>query len=225
MTQITLWEVIKKFCALNSRPKKYFKCFEVGHQNFVHSHLITKLHSSILVFCFFWNIFYHLSRLMCNLSLTCLLCSLWSWGSIWTACFWTCATILRWVEFHCARCWTSAANTLGTPLATPPSPTSENWSDWYWEAYPRYVPHFFDVEQLEHSEIFSLFLPHRFIPGNEGWNNSYVISFFFFFPAVCILSCFSTPVLCFILFFLLPISFFSSAGRPADGQGVSSRAQ
>lgn len=133
---------------------------------------------------------------MCNLSLTCLLCSLWSWGSIWTACFWTCATMLRWVEFRCARCWTSAANTLGTPLATLPSPTSENWSDWYWEAYPRYVPHFFDVEQLEHSEIFSLFLPYHFIPGNEGWNNSYVFSCFFF-PCCLHSVLFFTPVLCF----------------------------
>lgn len=33
-------------CTLNK--EKYFKCFEVAHQSFIHSHLITKLHLSIL---------------------------------------------------------------------------------------------------------------------------------------------------------------------------------
>lgn len=141
---------------------------------------------------------------MRNLSLTCLLCSLWSWGSIWTACFWTCATMLRWVEFRCARCWTSAANTLGTLLVTPPSPTSENWSDWYWEAYPRYVPHFFDVEQLEHSEIFSFFCSTASFQAmrDEITVMFLVFSFFFLLSAFC-------PVFhpCSLFSFIFPASY------------------
>lgn len=116
--------------------------------------------------------------------------------------------MLLWVEFRCARCWTSAANTLGTPLAIPPSPTSENWSDWYWEAYPRYVPLLFDVEQLEHSWILSFFFFYPFITGNEVWTNSYVI--ILFFPSVCILSiCFSPLFFVFCFFFFLLILFLS----------------
>lgn len=68
---------------------------------------------------------------------------------------------------------------------------------------------------------FLFFLPYPFITGNEAWADSYVISFFVF-PSVCILFCFS-PLFSFIC--LLRVSFFSSAGWSADGQGVSSRAQ
>lgn len=158
----------------------------------------------------------------------CVLCSLWSWGSTWTACSSTCATMLLWVGSRCARCWTSAANTSGTPPATPPSPTSENWSDWSWEAYPRSAPCLFDVEHLGHSGIFSLFffLPYPFITGNEAWASSYIISYLVVFFSCCVHSVlFFTLVLCFLLFFLLRISSCSSAGRAADWQGVSSRAQ
>lgn len=163
---------------------------------------------------------------MCNLSLTCLLCSLWSWGSIWTACFWTCATMLRWVEFRCARCWTSAANTLGTPLVIPPSPTSENWSDWYWEAYPRYVPHFFDVEQLEHSEIFSFFCPTTSFQAMRDKITVMLLVFFFFFSAVCILSCFSP--LFFVFFYFsccLSHSFPQLDGLLTDRESLPERSK
>lgn len=51
--------------------------------------------------------------------------------------------MLHWVECRCARCWTSAANTLETPIATLPSPISENWSGWCLAVFPRYTVFFF----------------------------------------------------------------------------------
>lgn len=63
--------------------------------------------------------------------------------------------MLHWVECHCARCWTSAASTLETPVVTLPSPISENWSGWYWAAFPRYAVFcIFNVGQIQHSCLF-----------------------------------------------------------------------
>lgn len=155
----------------------------------------------------------------------CVLCSLWSWGSIWTACFWTCVMMLRWVEFRCARCWTSAANTLGIPLVTPPSPTSENWSAWYSEAYPRYVSLSFDVDQLEHSWTF-FSCPSRF--NYRQWRLCWQLCYYCSYVVIFLPSVFHSvfhPNSLFYFIFPSAYLILFLAGWSADWQGVSTRTQ
>lgn len=66
--------------------------------------------------------------------------------------------MLHWVECRCARCWTSAANTLETPIATLPSPISENWSGWCLAVFPRYTVFFFLCRSDTTLSIFQHFI-------------------------------------------------------------------
>lgn len=95
----------------------------------------------------------------------CFICSLWSWGNTWTACFSTCVMILHWVECRCARCWTSAANTLEIRLVTLPSPISENWSGWCWAAFPRYAVFVFVIMRVRYNiPVFFLYFYFGYSP-------------------------------------------------------------